>query len=321
METGGGARISIWAYADGRLRAGGAELLEAPGIKWIDLTGPDEPTLRVLAHRFGLHTLALEDCLHLDQRPKLEEYPGHHFIVLQSFSTPADKARGLSLVEMHFFLGSEFLITVHAGPTSAVDQAKRRVEEDAPGTIGRGPDFVLYLVADALVDLNFPPLDAIAEELEELETRVFRLPDQRQLQRAFDLKRDLVVMRRVLSPQRDVVALLAKRALPIVSERTALYFRDVYDHLVRVYEQIESARDLLSNVMDAYLSVVANRTNDISKQLTIFATIFLPLSFITGFFGQNFDVLSGKSFFVLMLALTGLLPAGMLYWFRWRKWL
>lgn len=320
METDRSAEIRVHVFSEGRFRRGGAELLDAAGIRWIDLVRPDEATLRELAQRFNLHRLAVEDCLHLDQRPKLEEYPGHQFLVLQSFACPPDQLRQLAMTEMHFLFGADWVITVHAEESEAVHAARRRIEEDAAGTIGRGPDFVVYLVADALVDQNFPVLDAFTEELEELETEVFAQPNRQQLQRAFKLKRDLVQVRRVLSPQRDVVSLLARRVAPMVQERTALYFRDVYDHLVRVYEQLEAARDMLANVMEAYLSVVANRTGEITKQLTIFASIFLPLSFLVGFFGQNFEVLSRREFLVLMLTATAALPLAMLYWFRRRGW-
>jgi magnesium transporter len=140
------------------------------------------------------------------------------------------------------------------------------------------------------------------------------------LQETFELKRALVLVRRVLSPQRDIVGLLSRRGVPQVQEKTALYFRDVYDHLVRIYEQLEAARDLVGNVVEAYLSQVANRTNEVTKQLTIFASIFLPLSFIVGFFGQNFDILSNQYDFAFMLGAIVLIPIVMVAWFRHKEW-
>jgi magnesium transporter len=164
-------------------------------------------------------------------------------------------------------------------------------------------------------------LDGFNDELEALELEIFERPAREHLKRTFALKRALVQVRRVLSPQRDVVGLLAKRGVPHVSERTALYFRDVYDHLVRLYEQIDACRDLLGNAMDGYLSVQANRTGEVTKQLTLVATVFLPLSFVVGFFGQNFDVLQGRGFFYSMLAAMVLVPAGMVWWFLHKRWL
>src|SRR5688572_8966066 len=262
----------------------------------------------LLGSRYGLHRLAIEDSLHLDQRPKLEEYPGHLFLVLQCFDPGVKDLCEVTLHEMHFFLGPDWLITAHDLSNGAILASRKRIEADPRQTMGRGMDFVLYLVADALVDQNFPILDAFGDEVEELESKIFENARPKHLQRLFELKRTLVTLRRVLSPQRDVIGLLSRRGVPHVQERTTLYFRDVFDHLIRVYEQIEACRDVLGNAMDGYLSMVANRTNDITKQLTIFASIFLPMSFVVGFFGQNFDVLSARPFMLAMLAALVTVP-------------
>lgn len=306
---------------DGTLQHGSAELLPEPGLKWIDVQGPTEAEMASLGPRYGLHRLAIEDTLHLDQRPKLEEYPDHLFVVLQSFDPGAKDFCDVTLHEMHFFLGPDWLITAHDLHNGAILAAKKRVEADPKQTIGRGLDFVLYLVADALVDQNFPLLDSFSDEVESLETKIFEHPKPRQLQRLFRLKRTLVTLRRVLSPQRDVIGLLSRRGVPHVQERTTLYFRDVFDHLIRVYEQIEAGRDVLGNAMDGYLSMVANRTNDITKQLTIFASIFLPMSFVVGFFGQNFDVLSARPFMLVMVGAIVAVPLVMVWWFRHKRWI
>ena len=314
--------LRVRVFHEGKLEQGDQALLGRPGFTWVDVGQPDEATLLALAERFGLHRLAIEDCLHLDQRPKLEEYPGHQFLVLQGFTCAEDSLADVTLHELHFFLGDSWLITVHERAHAAIDQVARRLEADPPGTIGRGVDFVAYLLADALVDWNFPLLDRVNDAIDVLEERVFEPGAPPALmQEALELKRTLVLVRRVLSPQRDVVGLLARRGVTHVQEKSALYFRDVYDHLVRIYEQLDAARDLVGNVVDAYLSVVANRTADVSKQLTIFATLFLPLSFVVGFFGQNFDVLGKPVFLWLMLALMVGLPAAMFWWFRRKEWL
>lgn len=314
--------LRVRVYDQGRLLDGDEALLEKPGPKWIDVAHPDEATLLRLGERFGLHKLAIEDCLHLDQRPKLEDYGTHQFLVLQGFSSENDAWADLEMHELHFFLGPDWLITVHDKTGKALESVHKRIDSDPAATIGRGVDFVAYVIADALVDRHFPLLDCFTDEIEELEEKIFSSPPSPTLlQDIFALKRALVLVRRVLSPQRDVVGLLARRGVPQVQERTTLYFRDIYDHLVRIYEQLESARDLVSSSVEAYMSQVANRTNDITKQLTIFAAIFLPLSFIAGFFGQNFDVLSRTEFLWTMLAAMVLLPLGMLAWFRHKEWI
>jgi magnesium transporter len=313
-------RVRVYDPVTGAGQTGKEELLGANGLKWIDVLQPTAEVLELLAARYGLHRLAIEDCLHLDQRPKIEQYPGHQFIVLQGFSCEGD-IKEIKLHEMHFFLGADWVITVHSEGHEAIEKTHLRLDADLAGSLGRGADFVVYLVADALVDRNFPLLDQFNDELEELETEIFENPTRALLHRAFTLKRNLVQVRRVLSPQRDVVGLLSRTGVAHVQERTALYFRDIYDHLVRLYEQIDAARDLIGNAMDVYLSVVANKTNDITKQLTIFASIFMPLSFMVGFFGQNFDTLSRPGFFYLSLSICVALPFGMFGYFWKRGWL
>jgi len=296
-------------------------------LRWVDLRSQDEAQLELLRERFGLHPLAIEDCAHEDQRPKLEEYKDHLFLVTQGFAAKGDPLEELELHELHSFLGKDTLITVHLGTIAALDKAWSRLAGD-PRALERGVDFAYYLIADGIVDDNFPIIDQIADELEELEDAVLSSPKHSDLQRIFALKHHLVHMRKVLSPQRDVVGLLAKRGDSRVSERTSLYLRDVYDHLVRINESIETNRDLLGNALDAYLSAVGQRTNEIMKYLTIMSAVFLPLAFVVGFFGQNFDNLpflrgwthhDGPMWTMVVLCVGT--PAGMLYWFRHKRWL
>jgi magnesium transporter len=218
-------------------------------------------------------------------------------------------------------------VTVHERPIGALEQVWTRVAGE-PRLLERGVAFVYYLVADRIVDDNFPILDRIADELEELEDSVLGSPKRRDLQRIFELKHHLVSMRKVLSPQRDVLGLLVKRGDTRIDERTAVYLRDVYDHLVRINESIEANRDLLGNAHDAYLSAVGQRTNEIVKHLTIMSAIFLPLAFVVGFFGQNFDNLPGLRDWVhsdrlmwAMIAMCVAIPAVMLAWFKHKDWL
>lgn len=312
--------LRVRLFHEGQSRSGGEELLSAAGTKWIDVQEPTEALLHSLGERYGLHKLEIEDCLHLDQRPKLEEYPDHLFIVLQGFTCPEHELADVTMHEVHFFLGADWLITVHEKAHKAIEAVHKRIDQEPAQTLGRGVDFVTYLLADAQVDQGFPVMEAFTDAIDALEDRIFEAPTQDLLQRIFTLKRTLVLVRKVMSPQRDVVGQLSRRGLPGISDKTTIYFRDVYDHLVRIYEQIDTNRDLLGNAMDAWLSVVANRTNDITRQLTVLASVFLPLSFVAGFFGQNFEVLSGKPFFYVMLSAMVLVPVGMIAWFRHKDW-
>jgi magnesium transporter len=327
-------------------------------LRWVDLRG-DERGLDLLRSEFAFHPLAIEDCRTFDQRPKLEEYRDHMFLVTQSFAsgaadTDADGAEaapsgsrrpqtdpgraertssveftnaGLQLYELHAFLGKNYLVTVHTSEIMALEQVWTRVT-NTPGLLERGVDFVYYLIASRLVEANFPLLDAITDELEQIEDRVLSTPVRADLARIFELKRRLVLMRKVLSPQRDTMVMLTRRGDARVSERSSHYFRDVHDQLVRLNESIEANRDLLSNSLDAYLSAVSNRTNEIMKSLTLLSAVFLPLAFIVGFFGQNFQAFPGlpnwtesRALTILMLVLCAATPVIMFVWFRVRRWI
>jgi len=299
-----------------------------PGVlRWIDLCSQDAPQLELLRERFDFHPLAIEDCAHHDQRPKLEEYQDHLFLVTQGFACSKDRVETLELHELHGFLGEKFLVTVHLGNIGSLDEVWRRLSRD-PRVFERGLDFVYYLIADGIVDDNFPILDTIADELETLEDSILSRPQRKDLARIFELKHHLVAMRKVLSPQRDVLGMLAKRGDARISDRTALYLRDVYDHLVRINESIEANRDLLGNALEAYLSTVGQRTNEIMKALTLMSAVFLPLAFVVGFFGQNFEDLpllhdwtKSDGLMYVMLTICVATPLTMIYWFKRKGWL
>ena len=325
------AMFRVMDLRDGRVElAEGTERAAPPPdgvLRWIDLRGQDAAQLELIRERFDLHPLAIEDCSHLDQRPKLEEYLDHVFLVTQGFIARGDKVRELELQELHAFLGERYLLTVHEEEVPALEEVWTRVSGERR-LLEKGVDFVYYLVADGIVDDNFPILDLIADELDELEDSVLARPRLEDLHRIFELKRHLVAMRKVLSPQRDVFGLIAKRGDPRISEKTAFYLRDVYDHLVRINESIEGARDLLGNALDAYLSAVGQRTNEIMKSLTLLSAIFLPLAFVVGFFGQNFqdlpfvhDWMRSDHLMWGMIAVCLATPLVMLAWFKGKGWL
>lgn len=290
-------------------------------IRWIDLHAQDDAALALLRERFDFHPLALEDCRHFDQRPKLEEYGTYLFIVVHGFRS-AEGAERVQPLELHAFLGRDYLVTVHDEVLPELDLVWKRVAGDA-ALARRGADFIYYLAVDEIVDANFRLLDEISDQLDEIEDEVLHHHERSHLGKIFELKRVLVTMRRVLSPQRDVFAILAKRGHVCIADRTSLYFRDVYDHLVRIYESIDTGRDLLGNALDAYLSMVAQRTNDIMKKIAVMSAIFLPLTFVTGFFGQNFTHLpfDNDAFMWSMIIACVAIPTGMLLWFYRSRWI
>lgn len=323
------------------------------GLFWIDVINQTQRDIDLLAQAFKFHPLALEDCLHFDQRPKLEEYTGQNpylFIVTHTcVVTPAlpaglgseessmvmqrhilargrKRSMALQLLEVHAFLGQNFLITVHSDPSAAVETVYQRVRHDGQ-ILGRGPDFIYYLLVDLLTDSNFPVLEQIGDLLDDLEGAILRNqnPTRDDLACIYSLRRALVTMRRALSPQRDIMgALFRQGGSACVHQRTAPYFRDVYDHLTRIYESIEAGRDLLSSCIEAYLSTVGQRTNEIMKQLTLLSCILLPMTFVTGFFGMNFQAMPFQSpiwFWSAMFAMFVVIPIGIYTLFRRRGWI
>jgi magnesium transporter len=289
---------------------------------WVDLQDWSESELASLAEAFGFHPLAIQECVRQNERAKLDDYDDYLFLVTHSMSLDGNGRRGVLTTEIDTFLGEDYLVTVHRDPVDAIDGVIKRVElEHTHAT--RGMDFVLYLILDELIDETFPIIDKISDQLEDIEASILKRIEPGQLRQLMRIKRLLISIRRVLSPERDVLAMMLRRGDHRIDERTALYFRDVYDHVVRSYEQIDVERDLLGNAMDAYMSMNANRSTIIMKQLTILASIFLPLSFMTGFFGQNFSALpfDSKSLFYIELAACVAVPVGMFYWFRRSGWL
>jgi magnesium transporter len=315
--------MDVTAEGPSSTSEGDSSVAPPPGgtLRWVDVQGQGEAQIKLLEERFGFHPLTLEDCLHFDQRPKLEEYGDYIFVVIHAFSCPAGNPCEVEPQEVHAFLGAGYLVTVHEADVGPLESVWKRVELE-PTLLRKGLDFVFYLLADALVDSNFPILDLAADRLEEIENSVLERSSREDLNRIFELKRTLVLMRKVLSPERDVFAMLSKRADRHISEKTALYLRDVYDHLVRIYESIDTGRDLLGNALEAYLSMVSNRTNEIMKRLTLLSAVFLPLTFITGFFGQNFEHLPFHSDALMYAMITAcfVIPTVMVVLFKRSGW-
>jgi magnesium transporter len=291
---------------------------------WLDLTAPGKDDVERLRELFHFHPLALEDALHQGQRPKLDHYQDYVFMVFYGAGGDAASA-GELLQEVQMFISGKYLITLHLDPLPALDEQRSRLE----GLVLHSEQFLLYRVFDALTDSFFPPLAEMDDDIDDLEAAVLAGPSDEQLQRLFAMKRTLVGMRKVVTPQRDLFA----RSVDQLAELPGLqlderdYFRDVYDHLIRISDLIDSYRDLLSSTTDLYLSTVGNRQNEVMKQLAIVGTIFLPLSFITGFFGMNFSWLvvtgisSTWSFFVLGIGSMLVTCVLLLRFFKRKGWM
>jgi len=265
-----------------------SELLASGGFFWLDLDRPGPDDFEILRDVFGFHPLAVEDSEHFEQRAEIDDYDDFVFLVVYGASADADK-----LVEVHCFYSERFLVTVHRDDCPAFAELRLRYKQRSEA-IDR-PSLLLYRIVDGLVASFFPILGDFDNRIDELEDQIFRASSDQQLQEIFAMKRLLVGMRKAVTPQRDAFASLrgGLAQLPGLAVEDEHYFRDIYDHLIRISYLIDSYRDLLTSAMDVYLSTVSNRLNAVMKQLAVIATIFLPLSWLTGFFGQNFGWLTG----------------------------
>jgi magnesium transporter len=297
-----------------------AERLQSGECFWLDLQDPTSTDLDLLRDPFGFHPLTLEDSEHFEQRPKIEDYEDYVFLVIYGPSPDED-----GLVEVHCFYSERYLVTVRRDDSPTLEALRARFEHNLT-LFPRGPR-LLYEVLDRLVDDFFPVLDQLDDRLDLIEEHMFSSPKPEHLEDIFRMKSRLVRLRRVVAPQRDVLARLTGPGseLPGLTVEDERYFRDVYDHLVRLAEEIDGDRELANSAIDAYLSTSSNRLNATTKQLTVIATIFLPLSFLTGFFGQNFawmvgEVSSLEAFLLLGIGLEVLMVIALLVVFRVRGW-
>ena len=290
-----------------------AELRASDEFFWLDVTDPTPAQLEHLGSLFGLHELAVEDSREFGQRPKLDRYGDQVLLVAYGIDDGAP-------VEVHMHLSGAWMITVRRGVCGCLTEARRRIEIGGAGT----EEEAIYHVLDALTDSFFPHIDNLDEEVDTLIDAMLEEPRQGQRHALFDLRRRLVELRRIVGPQRDALSAgtLSIQTLPGLDVDSAHdYFRDVVDHLIRLTELIDGLRDLLGGALDVYLSTVSNRLNEIMKRLTLISVIFLPLTFVTGFFGQNFgwmvDHVDGREEFLLFGGGTVVVVlAAMMWWFR-----
>jgi len=256
---------------------------------WLDIEAPDQADYDLLQNVFKFHPLTIEDIQHQDQRPKVDEYTDYNFTVLFVAEWANDD---IALREHHLFVGPHYLITVHLEPSAEIKALQERIHKSPELTHGK-PAFLTYMVIDTLVDASFPVLDKLDDEVDALEDEITAKATEAQLTRIYHLKHTVTELRRFLGAQRDVFQALITHGIHLQQQDMTLYYRDVYDHIVRQYETVDSLRDLLTGAMDVYLSTVSNRLNQTTKALTVIASLFLPLSFLTGFYGMNFSYLTG----------------------------
>ncbi|UCH75289.1 MAG: magnesium/cobalt transporter CorA [Rhodospirillales bacterium] len=303
-------------------------MLGKHAVTWINVVGlGDLDLIRRLGEIFDLHGLALEDVVNLHQRPKLEEYAEHAFIVTRMVP---DGSSSPAIEQVSMFLGKDFLLTFQERPGDCFEPVRSRLRSSRGQIRSRMADYLAYALLDAVIDGYFPLLEALGERLEVLEDRVIDWPADMKASEIHAVKRELLLLRRAIWPQREMINALTREALPYVSEQTRLYLRDCYDHTIQLMDIVETYREIATGLVDLYLSSVSTRLNEIMKVLTIIATIFIPLGFVAGIYGMNFDrgaspwnmpELAWYWGYPVVMGLMAALALAMLYYFYAKGWI
>lgn len=267
-----------------------ASYLDTESVSWVEVQGlGNEDILRRLGKVFDLHPLVLEDIVNVAERPKIEEYEDH-LVIICRMVVPKEKRYGFYSEQVSLVLGKHYLLTVQEEPEHDCLEGVRSRICNNKGTIRkRKADYLAYALLDAIVDGFFPVLEGYSERIEELEEEVITNPTRQTLQKIYHVRRELLQLRRYIWPQRDAINSLIRDGKELISEEVRIYLRDCYDHTVQVMDMVETYRELASGLMDVYLSAVGNRMNEIMKFLTVMSSIFIPLTFIAGIYGMNFN--------------------------------
>ncbi|MBN2562809.1 MAG: magnesium/cobalt transporter CorA [Phycisphaerae bacterium] len=296
-------------------------------VVWVNVDGlADVNVISVLGEIFGVHRLALEDVANVHERAKVEEYPKHLFLVLRAMHLDEK----LTTEQVSIFLSQDFVLTFQERPGDCFDHVRDRIRQAKGRVREASADYLAYCLLDAVVDSNFPILEEYGNRLEEMEEAVIERPDSRAMVRIRQAKRDLLTFRRAVWPLRDVINVLLRDHSVFISPETRVYLRDCYDHVVQNIDMIETYRELGSGLMDVYMSSLSNRMNEIMKVLTIFAAIFIPLTFLAGVYGMNFDPdtspwnmpeLRWHYGYPGILLVMVLMAVAMLFFFRRKGWI
>ncbi len=305
-----------------------AALGRREGLLWVDLDNePADDCRAVLRDTFGFHPLAVDDALVETHVPRVDDWGQYLYLVLHAIQFDREGDAPIGTAELDIFVGKNYVVTYHAQAIAAVGRVMescRRDQRHLQGSVGR----LLYKLTDELVADYMPVFEQIDETIDDVEDEVFGDAKPALLAEIFTLKRGLLNLRRIIAPQREVLNKLARGDFAIIEEGDKVFFRDVYDHLVRLYDIGEGLRDLVSGALDTYLSVVNNRMNEVMKTLTVITTLFMPVSFLAGFFGTNFFqaaspmvAWTSRPAFIAMLTAMVILPVGMFLWMRRRSWM
>jgi magnesium transporter len=320
--------ITIFVHHDGKTEQ--VRSLERPWLNpasgaflWVDLAAPSIPESLILSDSFGFHPLSVEDSMQELHYPKIEPYDGYLYIVLHGIDFH-DGDKGFSTHDVDFFLGPNYLVTVHDGHSRSIAELKENICRN-PKMMAEGPVALFHRIVDAMVDRYRPEVEKLEDRLDQLEKAVFESPDPGLIRSILAEKREVSGLRRIITPQRDVIGRLARREFVDISTEMAFKFRDVYDHLVRIADDSSMFQDRITGILDAHLTNVSNRLNEVMKVLTVVSTIFMPLTLLSGLFGMNeaLPILPGGAGaqFWWLSGVMIVIVVGMLAMFRARHWI
>ncbi|MFX0196000.1 MAG: magnesium/cobalt transporter CorA [Candidatus Hodarchaeota archaeon] len=324
-------KITIIDYDEGQFQEKDVKTIEEcfpfkdkPTVTWINIAGLHQVDyIEKLGNHFNIHPLLLEDVLTTGQRPKMEDFGEYLFFIFKMIKY-YESEKEIQGDQVSLVLGSNFVISFQESEKDVFNPIRTRIRNDKGRIRKKGPDYLTYSLIDTIVDSYFVILENVGEMIEDIETELVTNPTQETLQAIHQLKREMIFLRKSVWPLREIISRLERIESPLIQETTAIYLRDVYDHTIQVIDTIETFRDMLSGMLDMYLSSISNKMNEIMKVLTIIATIFIPLTFIAGIYGMNFMYMPelewrwGYPFIWLVIIV---ISVSMLVYFRRKQWL
>lgn len=300
------------------------EVLKDPAnLLWVDISAIDDADIDLLTDIFNLHPLTIEDFIMANARPKVENFKDYIFLVMFSMESHDKEHSKINTAEVNYCLGKNFLITAHDNKVTPLCTSKDRIRKQSPMMMSGG-DFLLYSILDCLVDSYFPVITEFDNMVDEMSDELFTEPSNATLRKIYNLKNEIMYLRRTIGPQADVLSLIARGDFPFISPGNSVYFRNIYDNLVRLNDIVGTSRDVVTGALEAYVSVVSNRLNEIMKTLTIIATIAMPLTLIASIYGMNFKhmpELSSKYGYPFAILSMVIVTIAMLSYFKRKKWI
>ncbi len=298
--------------------------VDPSAISWINVSGLSQTdVIQKVGERFGLHPLSIEDILNTHQRPKVEDHGDYLFITMKMLYPDESDSR-IIYEQVSLILGERFVLTFQEGGRDVFDPVRARIRTAKGKIRNMGPDYLAYTLIDAIVDHYYIVLEKMGDEIESIEERLINRPDDDILKDIHSFKYEILFLRRSIWPLRDVISFLERGDSDLIDDGTTIYFKDIYDHTIQAVDTCELFRDLISGMLDIYLSSLSNKLNEVMKVLTIFSTTFIPLTFIVGIYGMNFEFMPELKWYwgypVLWVVMLSIVVV-MVHYFRKRRWI